>query len=124
MKRILGVLCAVLFCVEPLAHFSARTPPGHDPFYHMTLMNKASDVMLAVPGKPWRRRKGHAALQVLARSGSHALPLKPGCATDDLPYTARQKENVRTIFTEALRSRVERPAAVNSVCSFSSQLCV
>ena len=40
-------LAALLLCAASSARLSGQTAAGHDAFYYMTLMNKASVVMLA-----------------------------------------------------------------------------
>lgn len=49
-KRLIGLSGAMVLCGLASAHLAGQTPPGHDAFYYMTLMNKASAVMLAETG--------------------------------------------------------------------------
>ncbi len=50
-KKLISVsLGALLLCAITSARLSGQTAPGHDAFYYMTLMNKASAVMLAEGG--------------------------------------------------------------------------
>ena len=50
VKRVIVVSCAVLMVCGVSGRLSGQSAPTHDAFYYMTLMNKASAVMLAETG--------------------------------------------------------------------------
>jgi argininosuccinate lyase len=74
VKRFVAVTSALLIVAAGAARLSGQTPAGHDAFYYMTLMNKASVVMLAETGIVPRALGAKIAAGIQQVDGDQAKP--------------------------------------------------